>query len=90
MSLLVLYTPLDWSFISIQPFVPNLDKTFCEWNSFGKFETLAILSAILLPIKSPTASAIFSMALFEVVFIASFVDFLDYQEVFHFTYCSYF
>ena len=39
------------------------------------FETLAILSAISLPIKSPVASAVFWIALFEAVFIASIVDF---------------
>ena len=31
-----------------------------EWNSFGDFfETLVILSAMLLPIKSPVASTVF-------------------------------
>ena len=49
-------------------------------SSFGNsfvdfFETLVILSAILLPIKSPVASAVFWIALFEAVFIASVVDF---------------
>ena len=39
-------------------------------------ETLAVLSAVLLPIKSPVGSAIFWIALFEAVFIASVVDFL--------------
>ena len=39
------------------------------------FETLVILSAISLPIKSPVASAVFWIALFEAVFIASIVDF---------------
>ena len=36
-----------------------------EFNSFGDFKTLAILSAILLPIKSPVASPVFWIALFE-------------------------
>ena len=40
------------------------------------FETLVILSAILLPIKSPVASAVFWIALFDAVLIASVVDFL--------------
>ena len=40
------------------------------------FETLVILSAILLSIKSPVASAAFGIALFDAVFIASIVDFL--------------
>ena len=39
------------------------------------FETLVVLSAVLLPIKSPVASAAFWIALFEAVFIASVVDF---------------
>ena len=43
-----------------------------EYNSF---EGLLILSAILLPTKSPVASAVFSITLFEVDFIASAVDF---------------
>ena len=37
---------------------------------------LVYLPAILLPIKSPVASAVFWIALFEAVFIASVVDFL--------------
>ena len=40
------------------------------------FERLVILSAILLPIKLPVASAVFWIALFDAVFIASVVDFL--------------
>ena len=46
-------------------------------DSFVDFflETLVILSAILLPIKSPVASAIFWIALFDSVFISSVVDF---------------
>ena len=39
------------------------------------FETLVVLSAILLPIKSPVVSAVFWIALCEAVFIASVVDF---------------
>ena len=39
------------------------------------FETLVILSAILLPIKSPVACAVFSITLFEAAFIASPVYF---------------
>ena len=46
-------------------------------NSLVDFsETLVILSAILLPIKSLVASAVFWIALFEAVFIASVADFL--------------
>ena len=45
-------------------------------NSFADFfETLVILSAIFLPIKSPVASTGFWIALFEAVFITSAVDF---------------
>ena len=46
------------------------DFLFC-----GFLETLVALSAILLPIKSPLVSAVFWIALFEAVFIASAVDF---------------
>ena len=53
-----------------------------EFNSFGDFETLAILWAILLPIKSPVASPVFWIALFEAVFVASVVDFLGLSRSF--------
>ena len=54
----------------------SLASLFCERNFVEKFfETLVILSAILLPIKSPVASAVFWIALFEPVFIVSVVDF---------------
>ena len=58
-----------------------LASSFFECNSVDHssvgdfFETLVILSAILLPIKSPVASAVFWVALSEGVFIASVVDF---------------
>ena len=46
-------------------------------NSLLDFlETFVILSTILLPTKSPVASAVFWITLFEAVFIASVVDFL--------------
>ena len=55
---------------------------FC--NSLGNFfETLVILSAILLPIKLPVASAVFWIALFEAVFIAS----VDHIYCFNFYPC---
>ena len=65
----------------------SLASLFCErFQDF--FETLVILSAIFLPIKSPIASAVFRIALFEAVFIASVVDFfLRYQSVFDHIYC---
>ena len=43
----------------------------CEWNSFGNFEILVILSAILSPIKSLVTSADLWIAPFEAVFIVS-------------------
>ena len=56
-------------YIYISSFVSEL---FC-----GKvFETLVILSAILLPIKSVVASAVFWIALFEVVLSAFVADYL--------------
>ena len=45
-------------------------------------EILVILSATLLPIKPPVASAVFLIALFEAVFIASVVDFLALSRSF--------
>ena len=54
---------------------------FCKYL-VGFFETLVILSVILLPIKSPVASAVFWIALFEAVFIASVVDFLALSRSF--------
>ena len=41
-----------------------------------------ILSAILLPIKSPVASAVFLIAFFQAVFIASIVHFLVLSKSF--------
>ena len=49
-------------------------------------ERLVILSAILLPIKPPVASAVFCIALLEAVFTASAADFL----FIYFIYYSYF
>ena len=65
--------------ISTSSFVSSL---LC--NSFIDFffETIVILSAILLPIKSFVASAVFRIALFEEVFIASVVDFLALSKRF--------
>ena len=62
-------------------------STFISVPSFGNsfvdfFKTLAILSAILLPIKSPVASAVFWIALFDAAFIASAVDFLALSRSF--------
>ena len=51
-------------------------------SSVDFFETLVILSAILLPIKSPAASAVFWIALFDTAFMASAVDFLTLSERF--------
>ena len=49
-------------------------SSFC--NSLEDFfKMLVILSAILLPIKSPVASAVFYITPFEEVFVASVVHF---------------
>ena len=58
-----------------------LASLFCVFF-FDFFETLVILSAISLPIKSPVASAVFWIALFEAVFIASVVDILAVSRSF--------
>ena len=50
-------------------------KLFHEYNFYGDFDPLVILFAILLSIKSPVASAFFSVAFFEAVFITPVVDF---------------
>ena len=53
---------------------PSFVSLFCK--AFADvFGTLVFLSAILLPSKSPVASAVFWIDLFDAVFIASFVDF---------------
>ena len=54
------------------------DRNFAE----DFFETLVISSAILLRIKSPLTSAVFWIALFEAVFIASVVDFFALSKSF--------
>ena len=51
----------------------SLASLFCGFLYF--LETLVILSAVLLPIKSPVACAGFWIAHFEAVFVASVVDF---------------
>ena len=45
-------------------------------------KTFVILSAFLLPIKSPVAFAVFRIALFDAVFTASVVDFLALSRSF--------
>ena len=48
---------------------PTSVSSFCK--AFADFfETLVILSAILLPIKSPVASVVFWISIFDAVFIA--------------------
>ena len=69
-----------------------LASSFCECNSVDCnspediFEKFVILSPILLPIKSPVASAVFWIALFEAVFIGSVVDFLAVSKIFDYAY----
>ena len=77
----VLGTNLNSSIICCLSFV-DMYLSFLEGSSFciyfcfvicsflvNFFETLVILSAILLPIKSPVASAVFWIALFEAVLL---------------------
>ena len=55
----------------------SYECNFGEGSVFGVFfETLVILSAILLPIKSPVPSDFFRVSLFEAIFIASVAYFL--------------
>ena len=54
-------------------------KLFCV----NFLETFVVLSAILLPIKSPIASAVFSIPLFDVVLSASVVNlWLEFNTAF--------
>ena len=54
-------------------------KLFCV----NFLETFVVLSAILLPIKSPVASAVFSIPLFDVVLSASVVNlWLEFNTAF--------
>ena len=74
-----------WVVISTSSSVSSL---LCN-SLTGFFDMLVILSAILLPIKSPVASAVFWIALFEAVFIGSVADFLALSRFFDYTYCPY-
>ena len=61
-------------YLSLDVSVSSFVSLFFECAE-GFLETLVILSAILLPIKSTVASAVFWIALFAAVFIASVADF---------------
>ena len=68
-------------------------STSTSVSSFGDslvdfYETLVILSAILLPIKSPVTSAFFLIVLFEVVSIASVVDISrSFRHIYYLNFC---
>ena len=62
---------LSFSFETISEFY------YCEF-----FETLVILLEILLPIKSPVASAVFWITLFGIVLSASVADCLAWSRIF--------
>ena len=57
-----IYFGISISFTSV--FEGNSFEAFCPWNSFGDFEIIVTLSAVLLIIKSPVASIVFWIALF--------------------------
>ena len=80
--LLYCHTNLDSSIIFSEDIYLSISilPTFCECSSLG--DLFEILSEILVPIKSPVASAIFWIALFEAVFFASVVDFLALSRSF--------
>ena len=61
-------------YLSLDVSVSSFVSLFFE-RAKGFLETLVILSAILLPIKSTVASAVFWIALFAAVFITSVADF---------------
>ena len=93
-ELLYCYTNLNSSIIcclsfgDMYLFLGVALSTSTSVSSFGNslvdflFETLVILSAILLPIKSQVASAFFWIALFDAVFVASVVEFLALSRSF--------
>ena len=69
--------------IHISLFGISVPSSICQCNSLGVFfEILVILSAILLPIKSPVVSVVFWITLYEAVFIASVVEFLAVSRMF--------
>ena len=57
-------------YISLGSSFVTVSELFCG----EVFATFVILSAIFLPIKSPVASAVFSITLFEADLIASLAD----------------
>ena len=61
----------------------STSSSFMGNSSTGFFGMLVILSAILLAIKSPVASAVFCIALLGAVFIASVVGFLAVSKSFY-------
>ena len=61
--------------LSLGVFLPCSFVTVSELLCCEFFEAFVILTAILLPIKSPVASAVFSITLFEEVLSASVADF---------------
>ena len=64
----------------------NSFKLFCKCNSFNDF--FVILSAILLPIKSPVGSAVFELLFLRKFLLHLWQIFKHYQEVLDCTYCS--
>ena len=94
-ALLYYYTNLNSSIIcslfsgDIYVFIGfSISFSFCERDSLVNFlESLVVLSAILLPIKSPVASSVFWIAVFETVFIVLVVDFLAVSRRFWLSYC---
>ena len=62
--------------------VSSFGNSLLDFFECNSVETLVILSAVLLSIKSPVASAAFWKTLFEAVFIASVVDFFAVSKSF--------
>ena len=90
-SIITYYTNLNSSIICCLfsgdiSFGISISSSICECSFFGNFEILIISSAILLPIESPTASAVsesfwgsFQVLFFyEAVFVAFVVDFFRF------------
>ena len=70
---------LSWVVIATSSFVSSL---LCNSLADVFFETFVILSGTLLPIKSAIDSAVFWIAFFDAVFVASDVEFLGLSKRF--------
>ena len=86
-QLFVVFVLDIYIFLLVSFFSSSVERISFKRSSFGDFgcnsvQTRVILSAILLPIKSPVASEVFWIALFEVLFITCVAGFLALSRSF--------